>query len=467
MTDETIRLILDMGQSGANVAQVRAELDKLKGSVQTTADTYDVLERQVGEYEVMERRVIETTQVVVQAQAIQGSVLEQLGIRFGTTAIAAGEVGQSMGKTGQFGRGIQQASYAVQDFTSVMGTQGLGGAFRSIQNNIPIMLASLGAGQGLAGILSIVSVGVGLLIDNWGSLTGMWNKEETKKEADRQKDLAESIENTRKAAEKLAGTHPAEQREEESGLKRAVQEFGGPAVMKELSEALKTRGDFGPEANQAMAKNFFANLMQGDRKAFGLLQELPLRGEVGEVLRGGRTPREQEQIDRARAARESQQLEAAKEAAAKRDEAKAAEAQREKLQQAEGVRAADAATEQTMARIRQRERQQEIATNVAGLPQGRPRGQPSIHDISEAGGFRAVEGVRRGLEEQTGERVSMQQALNFMKRQNQELLRAQSEFGAAVMDAVGGQQDQVMMLRRQTAEIRQRAQGAANMGGPH
>lgn len=293
MSDERIGLELDLGKTIAVVEDVRRQLELYRTSVKTTADSYEVLERQVGEYEVLERRVAETTRVVVQAQAAQLDMLEQLGIRTEVATDAAGRAGRSLGRDGDFGRGVMQASFAVQDFTSVLGTQGLGRAIGSIQNNIPILATALGAGAGLAGVVSIVSIGVGLLIDNWGRLTGAWDGGETKKETERQKELAKAIEATADAAEKLARTHPREQREEESALKKAVDEFGGAAVLKELQAALvAAKGSFGAEADRKMARNFFGNLMQGDRRAWDHLRDLDLRGDVGQVLRGGPTPRE-------------------------------------------------------------------------------------------------------------------------------------------------------------------------------
>ena len=64
------------------------------------------------------------------------------------------------------GRGALQASYAFQDFTSVLsGGGGFGRALSSIQNNIPILLSSLGLGAGLTGVVSVATVALGLFID--------------------------------------------------------------------------------------------------------------------------------------------------------------------------------------------------------------------------------------------------------------------------------------------------------------
>jgi len=65
----------------------------------------------------------------------------------------------------QFGSTVLYASYAVQDFTSQLGTRGLAGAFGAIQNNIPQVLIGLGAGAGFTGIASVAAVAAGVLAE--------------------------------------------------------------------------------------------------------------------------------------------------------------------------------------------------------------------------------------------------------------------------------------------------------------
>src|SRR5262249_42064581 len=80
-----------------------------------------------------------------------------------------------------------------------------------------------------------------------------------------------------------------------------------PAVLGELERELRQRGNFGPGANAQHARNLFQNLMAGDRRAEQLLLGLLPAGEVGEVLRGGKTPKEQQAINARQQEREAKE----------------------------------------------------------------------------------------------------------------------------------------------------------------
>jgi hypothetical protein len=331
--DELIKLLLDLGRSSQNVQEVVEKLQGLRTTTTNVGQGYDVLERQVGEYDLVEQKA--TVAIVQQSTALQllGIELEkQVGLysvvtaqmnTLGTTMTTARGTG---GAGGGAGMGILGASYAFQDFTAVLsGGQGFGRALGAIQNNIPILLAGLGAGAGLAGVVSVVTVGVGLLIDNWDKIQRLWGSGKTEEETKRIKDLAKATEDAAEANNKLLKTLPQWQREGEKNVKRAVDAFGGDAVLKEMIEALKhSQGDFGPEANRDMAKVFLANLQQGDPKAVRALKDLPFRGEVGQVLQGGNTPKEDAAIiEEARRARIKLQDEIFQEKKKKDEEIKA------------------------------------------------------------------------------------------------------------------------------------------------
>lgn len=341
ISEEQIKLILDLGKSAASTKEVQLALEQLEKSTKATAQGYEVLERQTGVYEVMERRVVTTTKElnveVSKEQQFYAALLPTIGDMNIKTEELAMVTNKVRGTGGASGYGILGASYAVQDFTSQLGTRGLGGALGAIQNNIPILIASLGAGAGLAGAVSIVAVGVGLLYDNWGKLKDYWTGGETEKEAERMKKLAEETTKAKEATEALVKVLPQWQRQPAADVKRAVESFGGEAVLKELSESLvRGYGDFGKEINRTQAQTLMTNLMQGDPSAIRFLRDLPTRGAVGTVLQGGKTPEEAAKAaDDLNRRREKEQVDFEKAQAQKAEERRKEMAQQRKEEQDE------------------------------------------------------------------------------------------------------------------------------------
>lgn len=233
--------------------------------------------------------------IILQLDTADSAVkARELGLELEHVQVAAAGIGHTAGSSGDFGRGMLQASYAVQDFTSVLGTQGLGRALAAVQNNIPGLLMALGPGAGVAGAVSVITVGAGLLYENWDKIARLWGQGQTEEEAKRMRELAKATEQAVEAGKRLAATLPPEQRQTQGNLKRAVDAFGGEAVLKELQAALVAKsGSFGAEADRAMAQTLFNRLNRGDRSAEALLGDLDLRGGVGQVLRGGKTPAEE------------------------------------------------------------------------------------------------------------------------------------------------------------------------------
>jgi hypothetical protein len=131
------------------------------------------------------------------------------------------EIGALAGKGGIGGGGILQASYAVQDFVSVLsGGQGLARALASVQNNIPGLLMSLGATGGLAGIVSLASLAVGAFVPvlekMWG---GMDDKERVQAAKERLKELQHQVEETHKAFLALEQAPTDSERTSAEGIK--------------------------------------------------------------------------------------------------------------------------------------------------------------------------------------------------------------------------------------------------------
>lgn len=162
---------------------VNAEI-QLAGENRKLAETYDVIDA------AMDREVaaaVRRTQATnLMRQSLADVPASNVRLAATTAAVGAG-MDDASRKSMTFGRSVLQTSYAVQDFTATM-NQGLGRALGSVQNNIPLLVdglvggVGLGAAQvaGISGAVSIVSVGVGLLVDHWDQLTAAWDKSEPK-----------------------------------------------------------------------------------------------------------------------------------------------------------------------------------------------------------------------------------------------------------------------------------------------
>lgn len=139
--------------------------------------------------------------------AIQQAAFDQAAATSaGNVARLRGEMEQLIGRRGMSGSGLLNASYAAQDFTSVLtGGGGLDRALSSVQNNVAPLLQSFGVLAGPAGLISLISVGVGLLVPQlerlWGSLE---DSEAAKIAAERLKELKEQIKETHEAFKALA-----------------------------------------------------------------------------------------------------------------------------------------------------------------------------------------------------------------------------------------------------------------------
>lgn len=171
------RLIIDTGQSTDVVVRLRKEIEQLE-----TAQRGCNLRFKEGD--LTEQEFVEHGDDLIRALREKKDLLDRLGESLDT---GGGGGGGGRG----FGQGMLQASYAVQDFTSQLGTQGLGGALAAIQNNIPGILMGLGVSGGLAGALSLVSVAAGALVPIFEKLFGAETAENIKKRAEEIKKLAD------------------------------------------------------------------------------------------------------------------------------------------------------------------------------------------------------------------------------------------------------------------------------------
>jgi hypothetical protein len=143
MADETINLILNLGDSSAVVQQLTKDLDGEKAKLNELVASYQRGDISISEF-----------------MRAQGQLSGSIGQ---TRELLNGLTGRP-GSGRNAGQGLLGASYAVQDFTSQLGTRGLVGALGAVQNNIPSILSSLGVGAGLTGVISIAAVALGALL---------------------------------------------------------------------------------------------------------------------------------------------------------------------------------------------------------------------------------------------------------------------------------------------------------------
>lgn len=181
--DQIFRLLLDTGMSAPEAERVARKIDEMGMAARKTADTYEVLSTvlarssgAVGTYEIATDRmnVALDAQVrkAVEATQAKRALAMALDDMPHHTAVAAAGVDALTGKPGNVGFGIAGASYAVQDFITVVSMGGgWGRAMLSMANNVTPVVMSLGLGAGLAGAIGFVvtaaSAGVSSLEAWW------------------------------------------------------------------------------------------------------------------------------------------------------------------------------------------------------------------------------------------------------------------------------------------------------------
>lgn len=298
ITDEAVKLVLDLVKSAGSDATIAA-LEKLRAATMAASQGYEVLERQVGAYELVEK---EAEQVVGRQTSAFTKLALGIGGASAETRAFTGSMNTLKGTEGRGGTGVLAASYAVQDFTSQLGTTGMLGGLRAVQNNIPGILIGLGAGAGLAGILSGLAVAAGLVADNWGKIKNAFTSDDVKKKTEEMDKFAEAIKRSadagERAAEALKKVLSPDQRKPGEAIKRAADAFGGDAVLTELTRGLVVSGRANVRGGDAQrrAGELIAGVQGGDERAQKLMADILAktgRGDIANVLMGGKTPAEQ------------------------------------------------------------------------------------------------------------------------------------------------------------------------------
>jgi hypothetical protein len=474
MNDETIRLILDMGQSGKTVDEVRQKLDELGKTARKTADSYEVLTRQVGTYAIATDQV--NTELDEEVQKATAAVAAQraLGRALQDTGDAAERAARSAFKPG---RAMLESGRVIQDFAQ--------GGLPGILNNIEGLTSALGLGAGLAGALTTVGVAAYIagpkLKELWDAMTGM-PKEKVPEATDRVESLTKAIKANKDAMEALTkqgkvyayeldilkdrafkltvqekeladaqlartvGPFAGKAATERAGAFRtAVAEYGGG---EKLIEAL---GRAGVDLGRAEAA--IAGAMRGERGMADLIMEHLAGLGPGEQL-GYIAPERQRQF-----ARQREQTDAALDRNAERvrerrriNEAQAEEDRRNQQK-------ADADQARARAAFDERGRRAVDAASRRG-----------IGLVPEMGGVRAVQAMQRQIAEQTGVVPRLGEVAEMMKRAQEGERGAMMDFVRAVVEANMGAGGNIAILRRGAQAIRREAEQmqapAVNGGHP-
>lgn len=224
--DEIIRLVLDVTDKGT-IDEAVVELQKLKATSQDVADTTE-------------------------------------------------QVGTSSRNMGQV---MLQSSYAVQDFTSQLGTRGLAGALGAIQNNIPGILFGLGIGPGLAGVVSVASVAVGALVPVIQDLMSGLSSDAPGQTAEQLKKMAEEAKKASEAWEKFVSAPTKEEAAAGKKVEEATLEAGRPELARAFTEAIAGTAlgaRISPEAQTRMEElqKRLAGPLVGPQERAGIEEEM-------------------------------------------------------------------------------------------------------------------------------------------------------------------------------------------------
>jgi hypothetical protein len=146
MTDETIRLILDLASSSKDVSELVGKLDQLKGSADNVGESYEVLARSV--HHVSDAYALSTTHVTTAEDAVVAAAVEHTRAQKVLNQVLE-ETAQKQAKAAGTSRDMQMRilnlGRAAQDLAQ--------GGFAGILNNIE---GIVGGGGLAAGVLTAI-----------------------------------------------------------------------------------------------------------------------------------------------------------------------------------------------------------------------------------------------------------------------------------------------------------------------
>jgi hypothetical protein len=217
-SDEIIRLLLDMGVSKENVQAVAKELQGLRVTTIEAKQGYEVLERQIGTYTVSTAQAATAEDKAVAAALEQTRAQKALTSALADTTTATHAVSTAatgaVGTRAAGGRGLLGASYAFQDFASVLsqgGANALPRALGAVSNNLDQIAMTAGLSAAAAGGLSVAFTGlvavlpvlIPLFEKGWKAIGGGHYSEKVPQAAEDLDRLTESIKKNKDELEEL------------------------------------------------------------------------------------------------------------------------------------------------------------------------------------------------------------------------------------------------------------------------
>ena len=173
MTDEVVKLILDLAGSSKDVAELIGRLGELKGKTLEVGDTYEVLSGEMGTFAVAERKATDATQQYTPAldaavqKAVEATQAQKLLRQSLETTAVAQEKAAGLSKANA--QRILEWGRATQDFAQ--------GGFAGIINNIERMVGGAGPAAGILTAIGTAAFIAKPFIEEWAkSLQGAGEK---------------------------------------------------------------------------------------------------------------------------------------------------------------------------------------------------------------------------------------------------------------------------------------------------
>lgn len=246
MPDEMIKLGLDLGGTARSAQAAIDHMVDLQRETRESAGTYKVLEsKAVQAAKAEEAALDELVRKSVEATQARQAMKRVLEESVPTIDKATKGLDKLKGTRGANGQGVLGATYALQDFITVLS---MGGGFQralmATQNNLTPMLMGFGVNAGLAGILPTVTT---LLTAMIGPANDMWKAlfnegEGPQPVLDALDAAAEKLEKVRSELKKIIDATPASEKDTQKLVSEYLASGQGKQIVGGAAQALGASG---------------------------------------------------------------------------------------------------------------------------------------------------------------------------------------------------------------------------------